>query len=369
MKYFQKKNLLLGGMSMLALTSLADITVKLPLGSDLKSLNVVHYPIANVATAQKSSELGMIEETVPVVNGIATIKTDGKDSYIYSIGDGEVFGETVYLDRNDNVDMEIASIKPYYSVVSGSDIMDAITSLKQSFVWQRDIVAKYRENGQNVPPEVIDSLKNTDSTVFIDFIENNPNSPVVPYVISNLDEDQFDQYLPKMSEEAKSSVLYPLVQRRLNARAAMQEREKKINELQSGSVAAPAFTLENTLGKNVSLSEFKGKWVILDFWGSWCIWCIKGFPELKEAYAKYADKLEVIGLDCRESKEAWLDGVKKYELPWVNLYCPEGSNLLNEYAIQAFPTKVIVDPEGMIRNVTVGHDPDFFNKLEELMGE
>ena len=135
------------------------------------------------------------------------------------------------------------------------------------------------------------------------------------------------------------------------------------------NVEAPGFALKDLVGKEISLSDFRGKWVILDFWGSWCIWCIRGIPELKEAYEKYNGKLEIIGIDCKESEEAWRAGVQKYQLNWVNLYNPEGSSLLAEYGVKGFPTKVIVDPEGKIRNITVGHNPEFYTVLSDLLGE
>lgn len=133
------------------------------------------------------------------------------------------------------------------------------------------------------------------------------------------------------------------------------------------AIKAPDFTLKDLEGKDVSLSDYRGKWVVLDFWGSWCPWCIKGFPELKEAYAAYGDKLVIIGIDCRESEEAWRTGVKEYELPWVNVYNPDDSNLTEEYDIQGYPTKFIVNPEGYIKNVTIGHDPVFFDALKILL--
>lgn len=147
------------------------------------------------------------------------------------------------------------------------------------------------------------------------------------------------------------------------------EIEKQEQALQVVEVEAPGFTLKNLDGKDVSLSDFIGKWVILDFWGSWCPWCIKGFPELKEAYEKYNGILEIIGIDCRESEADWKAGVEKYELPWVNVYNPEGSTLLKEYEVQGFPTKVIINPQGKIKNITIGHNPEFFTVLEELLGK
>ncbi|MDE7161099.1 MAG: redoxin domain-containing protein [Muribaculaceae bacterium] len=133
-------------------------------------------------------------------------------------------------------------------------------------------------------------------------------------------------------------------------------------------VPAPEFTLKDLQGKDVSLSQYRGKWVVLDFWGSWCIWCIKGFPELKENYAKYAGKLEVIGIDCGDTPGAWQDAVRKYDLPWVNLYNPmESVGVDRIYGVQGFPTKVIVTPEGYIADITVGEDPAFYTKLDALM--
>ena len=151
--------------------------------------------------------------------------------------------------------------------------------------------------------------------------------------------------------------------------AKMREFEKKIEQMQSGDTDAPAFTLKNIDGKDVSLSDFRGKWVILDFWGSWCPWCIKGFPELKEAYKKYGNELVIIGIDCKESEEDWKAGVAKYELPWVNVYNPQGSKLTEEYNVPGYPTKVIVDPKGKIQNITVGHDPAFYEALTKLLGK
>lgn len=132
---------------------------------------------------------------------------------------------------------------------------------------------------------------------------------------------------------------------------------------------APDFTLPDLQGKDVTLSSLQGKWVVLDFWGSWCPWCIKGFPAMKESYAKLNNKVTFVGVACRDKKDAWKGAVAKYELPWVNLWLdPESDNpLLKTYGIQGFPTKLIIDPKGIIRNVTIGEDPEFFPILNSLV--
>lgn len=132
---------------------------------------------------------------------------------------------------------------------------------------------------------------------------------------------------------------------------------------------APDFTLPDAQGKNVTLSSLQGKWVVLDFWGSWCGWCIKGFPQMKENYAKLNKKVTFVGVDCGDKMDAWKAALTKYELPWLNLWNdPEGGNaLLNTYGIEGFPTKLIIDPKGIIRNITIGEDPEFYTILNKLV--
>ena len=151
----------------------------------------------------------------------------------------------------------------------------------------------------------------------------------------------------------------------LKAQAEAEEGQKK----QEAGIEAPAFTLNDLEGKPLALSSLRGKYVILDFWGSWCVWCIKGFPQMKEYYAKYPGKFEILGIDVNDTEELWKAAVKKHELPWLHVYCPEGSSVLNDYGVNAFPTKIIIGPDGKIVKAIVGEDPAFYTFLDELFGK
>lgn len=130
---------------------------------------------------------------------------------------------------------------------------------------------------------------------------------------------------------------------------------------------APAFTLNDINGKPLSVSSIKGKYLILDFWGSWCIWCIRGIPKMKEYYEKYRDKLEILGIDCNDTEEKWKAAVKEHSLPWLHVYNPRSSSVLKDYNVQGFPTKVILDPQGNVVKVVVGEDPKFYTLLDEIL--
>lgn len=142
-------------------------------------------------------------------------------------------------------------------------------------------------------------------------------------------------------------------------------------ELKVGD-AAPDFTLPDTNGKEVTLKSQQGKWVVLDFWGSWCPWCIKGFPKMKESYKSLGNKVTFIGVACRDGKDAWLNAVKQYELPWLNVWVdPDNKEktqgIMQTFQLRGFPTKMIIDPKGIIRNITIGEDPDFYPTLQSLV--
>lgn len=171
----------------------------------------------------------------------------------------------------------------------------------------------------------------------------------------------------ELTPEDKGSVL-PLAEKQAEALRSQMEAYRQWEKMMRGETNAPDFTFKDIDGKDVSLSDFRGKWVVIDFWGAWCGWCIKGFPALKEAYKKYNDRMVVIGVDCNDTPQAWRDAVRKYDLPWVNVYNDQkDGELLMKYGIQGFPTKAIINPEGKLVDLTTGEDPSFYSRLATFL--
>ncbi len=131
---------------------------------------------------------------------------------------------------------------------------------------------------------------------------------------------------------------------------------------------APDFTLTDIQGKPLTLSSLRGKYVVLDFWGSWCVWCVKGMPKMKEYYSQYKGKFEIIGIDCGDTDGDWRKAVNDLQLPWLHVYCPDGSKVLEDYGIQGFPTKVVISPDGKVDNMVIGEDPKFYTYLDQILG-
>ena len=132
---------------------------------------------------------------------------------------------------------------------------------------------------------------------------------------------------------------------------------------------APNFELPDLQGNPRKLSSLRGKYVIIDFWGSWCVWCIRGFPAMKDVYAKYKDDLEILGVDCQDSERKWRTAVEQYDLPWLQVRCPDDmmDDLAQMYGIEGFPTKAVVSPEGKLLKVVVGEDPEFYTYIDDLL--
>ena len=149
---------------------------------------------------------------------------------------------------------------------------------------------------------------------------------------------------------------------------AEEKEREEAGKMHEGDVA-PDFTLKSINGKNISLSSLRGKYVMLDFWGSWCGWCIKGIPDMKACYAKHKDKLEILGIDCNDPVDRWKNAVAKHQLPWLNVRADEGSDILAKYSIQGFPTKIILSPEGKVVQVFVGEDPQMYKFIDELLSK
>lgn len=157
----------------------------------------------------------------------------------------------------------------------------------------------------------------------------------------------------------------PVYQAMDNALQEQKAREEARKNMVEG-VTAPDFTLKDLQGKDLTLSSLRGKYVVLDFWGSWCGWCIKGIPDMKKYYEKYKDRMEILGVDCNDTEEKWKAAVEKHELPWLHVHNTDEADITVKYGIQGYPTKIVIDPEGKVAKIVVGEDPAFYKYLDEL---
>jgi len=139
-----------------------------------------------------------------------------------------------------------------------------------------------------------------------------------------------------------------------------------------GSIGSTAtdFTQADTLGKPVSLSSFRGKYVLLDFWASWCRPCRLENPAVVRAFQKFKKKnFTVLGVSLDQNKEAWLKAIKADNLTWTHVSdLQQWSNAVAQlYRVQGIPQNFLIDPTGKIigRNL---RGAELEAKLCEVLG-
>jgi len=117
---------------------------------------------------------------------------------------------------------------------------------------------------------------------------------------------------------------------------------------------APDFTLSDLEGNPVSLSDFRGKTVLINFWATWCPPCRSEMPAIKSVYQEYKDKgVEVIGVDLKESENAVREFIEEGGYNWTFVLDGDGS-VSRDYRITGIPESFFVTREGIIREMHIG---------------
>ena len=282
--------------------------------------------LKNVYLSEKPNRNGKVVLTVDSVLG-------SEDTYLYYY--------TLLPGRIKIDDPIISKYRKAYSLEEARAFLDSLSEARKPI---RDSL--YRVN----------SFREIDSVFKI-----RPDSKVLPWLI------RF--YAPALEMELMQELYY-----RLNTEQQQSESGKSLlSELNKLQLLKPGnifedFTMKNDHGKKFKFSSLKSKYVLIDFWASWCGPCRGNHPFLRESYLRTKQfGLEIISISLDEDRQQWLEAIKQDKLEWINVSDLKGRNntMALKYKITGIPSSVLLDENRKIIlvNPTPAQLTDFLTSL------
>ncbi len=221
------------------------------------------------------------------------------------------------------------------------------------------------EPARKAAEDKLDSMDKVSREVYGNYVKKNLQSPIAPFALSNyagwnIQVDDVEPLLLKLPASVKD---YPYVK-------SLTEKVAIAKKVSVGAMAMD-FTQNDTIGKPVTLSSFKGKYILVDFWASWCGPCRRENPNVVKAFQEFREKgFHIIGvsLDQPNAQEKWIKAIHDDNLTWTQVSDLKywQNDVAKQYGIQAIPQNFLLDPTGKIIAKNLNGE-QLHKKLSEIL--
>ncbi|MBP6455817.1 MAG: AhpC/TSA family protein [Chitinophagaceae bacterium] len=279
----------------------------------------------------------------------------------------------LFLEAGKNMNLTIQSSTMQINEIKNGELSTAFLdfSAKQSELMKigQPLQHAFQQPNSNKDSlqQLLNQLNNQLSSSFFNFIKTHNDDALGSFMVHDV--------LSKNSqiESSVSDSMFNI----LTAKNKQSFFGKKISSLKTKmhssdiGFMAPDFTLPNEKGKKITLKSLRGKYVLIDFWASWCGPCKAEIPNLKTAYEKYHDKgFEILSVSLDDKREKWDAALAQFQMPWLQVSDVKGfqSVVSDFYYIPSIPKTLLLDKTGKI----IGKDyrgNALEKKLEELLGK
>ncbi len=191
---------------------------------------------------------------------------------------------------------------------------------------------------------------NTTEEYLLKYADTTKSPSVALYIVGPLLRTQLEaeRFEPVMTSMSKRFSNHPMIQKIVKEYFDYMQQQKSALKL---GQPAPDFSLPDPDGKMITLSSFRGKYVLVDFWASWCGPCRQENPNVVAAYKQYSNKnFTILGVSLDKTKDPWVKAIKDDQLTWTHVSDLKywESSVVPMYNIQGIPFNVLLDPQGNI---------------------
>lgn len=297
------------------------------------------------------------------IEGFSTMNIDGNiDELYYAKVTGGLYDMSdMEMDKRNKI-IESARVAQKIADDKRQSFIDLRKQYQKDKTISEDTLIKRLEEYENFQKQsnkVLAQSKILDST----FRENNPDAIYSAYVL-NYDNDARRKGVEYY--ETLYNKLTPRVKASLEGKSlGIYIRQWKATAI---GAMAPDFKAKDILGNDISLTDFRGKYILIEFWGRGCSGCVKAIPHLVKMYDKVkGEKFELLSVAIGErSEDKLLDFIAEKKMTWRNINDSKGE-IEEMYGIKTIPRSFLIDPEGKI--IEKGHPVTLIPKIEKIILE